>query len=144
MSFLWLIARNVWTKRLRSLLTALAVAVGVITVVVLGIVTDSIRTTAAGVLQVGTADLTVAQQGVNDILQSALTETQLKDVQGLTGVKSAIGVLLDTEKFPAPYFLTANHCIGRAQVAARLTPVWFYDADGKQLCGAYFAYVTRN
>ena len=21
---------------------------------------------------------------------------------------------------------------------------WFYDADGKQLCGAYFAYVTRK
>lgn len=98
MSFLWLIAHNVWTKRLRSLLTALAVAVGVITVVVLGIVTDSIRTSAAGVLEVGTADLTVAQQGVNDILQSALTETQLEGVQSLPGVKSAIGVLLDTEK----------------------------------------------
>ncbi|MGC3966661.1 MAG: hypothetical protein QM775_04625, partial [Pirellulales bacterium] len=21
---------------------------------------------------------------------------------------------------------------------------WFYDADGKQLCGAYFAYVTKK
>lgn len=98
MSFLWLIAHNVWTKRVRSTLTALAVAVGVVTVVVLGIVTDSIRTTAAGVLDVGTADLTVAQKGVDDILQSALTQTQLEAVRKLPGISSAIGVLLDTEK----------------------------------------------
>jgi hypothetical protein len=42
------------------------------------------------------------------------------------------GTLLDTEKFPAPYFLTANHCIGRAQVASSITSLWFYEADG---CG---------
>lgn len=103
MSFLWLIGHNVWTKKVRSMLTALAVAVGVIVVVVLGIVTDSIRTSAAGVLEVGTADLTVAQQGVNDILQSALTENQLEQVQALPGVKSAIGALLDTEELDSDH-----------------------------------------
>ena len=58
MSFIWLIGHNVWSKKLRSVLTASAVAVGVLTVVVLGIVTDSIRTTAAGVLKV--------RQGIDD------------------------------------------------------------------------------
>ena len=42
------------------------------------------------------------------------------------------GTLINTEKFPAPYFLTANHCIGRAQVAASVTSFWFYEATG---CG---------
>jgi putative ABC transport system permease protein len=96
-SFIWLIGHNVWSKKVRSMLTALAVAIGVLTVVVLGIVTDSIRTTAAGVLQVGAADFTISQKGVNDILESALTESQLDKVRSQQGVASAIGVLLDTE-----------------------------------------------
>lgn len=103
MSFIWLIGHNVWSKKVRSMLTAVAVAIGVLTVVVLGIVTDSIRTTAAGVLKVGAADFTVAQKGVNDILESALTEQQLEKVQAEPGVKSAIGVLLDTESLDADH-----------------------------------------
>ena len=98
MSFGWLIWHNVWSKKVRSGLTAFAVAIGVMTVVVLGIVTDSLRTTAASVLQVGAADFTVSQKGVNDILQSALTEPLLAKVSQTQGVGSAIGVLLDTEK----------------------------------------------
>lgn len=96
MSFIWLIGHNVWSKKVRSMLTAFAVAIGVIVVVVLGIVTDSIRTTAAGVLKVGAADFTVSQKGLSDILESALTEQQLQRVREVPGVKSAIGVLLDT------------------------------------------------
>lgn len=98
MSFGWLIWHNVWSKKVRSALTATAVAIGVMTVVVLGVVTDSLRTTAAGVLRVGAADFTVSQKGVNDILESALTEPLLDKVSHVEGVKSAIGVLLDTEK----------------------------------------------
>ncbi len=97
MSFIWLIGHNVWSKKVRSMLTASAVAVGVLVVVVLGIVTDSIRTTAAGVLKVGAADFTISQKGLNDILESALTEQQLERVRQDPGVSSAIGVLLDTE-----------------------------------------------
>jgi putative ABC transport system permease protein len=98
MSFIWLIGHNVWSKKVRSMLTAAAVAVGVLVVVTLGIVTDSIRTTAAGVLEVGAADFTISQKGLNDILESALTEQQLERVRATPGVRSAIGVLLSTDK----------------------------------------------
>lgn len=43
------------------------------------------------------------------------------------------GTLINTEKFPVPYFLAANHCIGRAEVAASITSFWFYEATG---CGS--------
>ena len=98
MSFLWLVAHDVWSKKFRSLLTSLAVAIGVLTVVTLGIVTDSLRSTAAGVLEVGKADFTVVQRGLDDILQSALTQQQLDRVREAPGVASAIGVLLDTHE----------------------------------------------
>jgi putative ABC transport system permease protein len=103
MSFAWLIAHNVWVKRVRSILTALAVSVAVVTVLTLGTVTDSIRTSAAGILQVGAADFTVSQRGTSDILQSALSEKQLAQIQDVPGVRSAIGVLLDTEKLDADH-----------------------------------------
>jgi putative ABC transport system permease protein len=100
-TFLGLVLHNVWAKRFRSLLTALAVAIGVGTILVLGVVTESLRTSAASILQVGSADFTVAQKGASDILNSVMTEQQLATIQKTPGVRSAIGVLLDTEKLNA-------------------------------------------
>lgn len=108
MSFLWLVAHDVWSKKVRSLLTSLAVAIGVLTVVTLGIVTDSLRSTAAGILEVGKADFTVVQRGLDDILQSALTEAQLARVREAPGVDSAIGVLLDTHALDADHPLVVG------------------------------------
>ena len=107
MSFFGLVGHNVWVKKVRSVLTALAVAIGVMTVVTLGIVTESLKTTAAGILQVGKADFTVAQKSAADILYSTITDSQLAQVSQTPGVKSAIGVLLDTEKLNAqnPLFI---------------------------------------
>lgn len=117
MSFLWLISHNVWSKKVRSLLTSLAVAIGVLTVVSLGIVTESLRTTAASVLEVGSADFTFVQRGLSDILESAITEGQLKQVQGVDGIKSAIGVLLDTEKLNADNPLVVEIGISPTDIA---------------------------
>ena len=98
MRWLRLAFHNVWAKRVRSVLTAFAVAVGVGTVLTLGLVTESLRTSAAAVLQVGKADFTVAQKGAADIISSVMTEPQVARVAATPGVESAIGVLLDTER----------------------------------------------
>jgi lysyl endopeptidase len=37
------------------------------------------------------------------------------------------GTLINTERFPAGYLLTANHCINNADSAASLTTYWFYE-----------------
>ena len=118
MSFLWLIVHDVWMKKVRSILTALAIAIGVLTVVSLGIVTESLRTTAAGILQVGQADFTVAQRNVSDILGSALTEEQLARVRTVPGVASATGVLLDTEKLDTTHPLVIEIGIAPAETNA--------------------------
>jgi lysyl endopeptidase len=43
------------------------------------------------------------------------------------------GTLLNTERFPAPYFLTANHCIGSLGEANSITSFWFYE---NTVCGS--------
>lgn len=37
------------------------------------------------------------------------------------------GTLINSERFPRPYLLTANHCISTAAEAASLTTFWFYE-----------------
>ncbi len=108
MTFVWLVGHNVWVKKVRSSLTAGAIAIGVMTVVTLGIVTHSVQRSAAGILQVGAADFTVAQKGVSDILQSSLGEVQLDRVRAVPGVASAVGVLLDTERLDAGHPLLVD------------------------------------
>ena len=38
------------------------------------------------------------------------------------------GTLLNTERFPAGYVLTANHCVSTAAIAGSVSTFWFYDS----------------
>ena len=107
MSFIGLIAHNLGTRRVRTILTALAVAISVMAVVTLGIVTESLKSSAAEVLATGTADFTVAQKSVADVLSSVVTEAQVERIATTPGVKSAVGVLVAATKYDSdhPLFL---------------------------------------
>lgn len=94
MPFLQLIAINVTTRKVRSVLTALAVAIGIMTVVAMGVLTQSLRRTAISILRTGEADFTVAQEGVSDVLYSALDEEQLERLRSYPEVASVVGVLV--------------------------------------------------
>lgn len=102
-----LVMRNVWAKKARSIGLAFAVAVAVMTVVTLTVVSRGLQQSAAAVLTVGKADFTVAQKGVAEILYSNLDRQELQEVRSTPGVKSAVGVLVETEKIDAanPLFL---------------------------------------
>jgi len=45
-----------------------------------------------------------------------------------TEARVCTGTLLNTEKFPVPFMLTANHCISTAAAAASVTTLWFNEA----------------
>ena len=107
MSFFSLVLHNLGVKKVRSALTALAVAVGVLTVVTLGLVNHSIRSSALALLQTGRADFTVAQKGVSDILNSNVDEADVARIKAMPGVADAIGALISATKLNAdnPLFL---------------------------------------
>jgi putative ABC transport system permease protein len=107
MPFQLLILRNVASRKVRSGLTGMAVAIAIMTVVALGVLTHSLRQTAISVLEVGQADFTVAQKGVSDVLYSAMDTGEVAKIQQTPGVDSVVGVLVATTKLDTnhPFFL---------------------------------------
>lgn len=107
MTFLSLMLHNLGAKRVRSGLTAAAVALGVMTVITLGVVTHSLQSTATAILQTGKADFTVSQKGVSGLLFSNIDGAQLARIRATPGVRSAVGVLIGTTNLNAenPLFL---------------------------------------
>ncbi len=106
MSFLGLIPRNVLTRKVRSSLTALAVAIAIMMVVAMGVLTYSLKQTAISVLEIGKADFTVAQKGVSDILYSDINQQEVGDIQSNPQVQNVVGVLVYGVSFNGnPFFL---------------------------------------
>jgi putative ABC transport system permease protein len=107
MSFLGLLVHNLWTRKVRTLLTGFAVAIGVTTVVTLGVVTSSLRDTAASVIQTGDADFTVGQAGVTDVLSSVVQQKQVDELAGYPEVQSVVGALIAVHPYDAddPLFI---------------------------------------
>ena len=103
MRFVSLILHNVRIKPLRSALTALAVSIGVGAGITIGIVTHSLRETAVQILQIGRADFSVSQEGVSDLLNSAMDEGELVRLAEVPGVDSITGI------FVAPIDLDADN-----------------------------------
>ncbi|HVX69401.1 MAG TPA: ABC transporter permease [Mycobacteriales bacterium] len=88
---------------MRSVLTALAVAVGVLAVVTLSLINDSVRSSALALLQTGRADFTVAQSGVSDVLNSNIQQVDVAKVGAVPGVSTAIGALVATVRLNSTY-----------------------------------------
>lgn len=107
LSFPRLIGRDLASRKVRTALTAVAVAISVMAIVTLTVVTKSLQDSAASVLQTGKADFVVAQKGSPGILDSVVTETQVGGVAKTAGVGSAIGALVTTTRLDAsrPQFL---------------------------------------
>jgi putative ABC transport system permease protein len=103
MTFLGLLAHNVLRRRLRAVVTALAVSIGVTAVMTLGVLTYSLRQTAVSILETGKSDFTVSQRGVSDLLDSTLDREDLQAIRSTPGVRSAIGTLVETGRVDAAH-----------------------------------------
>jgi len=107
MDFLAFLVRGVWAKKARSLGLTLAIAFAVLVVVTLDVSSNGLEKSAAAVISVGKANVTVAQKGVSNILSSAIDDNEVTRLRRVPGVTSAVGVLVETERINAtnPLFL---------------------------------------
>ena len=102
-----LIGQDLASRKARTVLTSMAVAISVMAIVTLSVVTNSLQNSAAAVLKTGNADFVVAQKGSPDLLDSVVTDSQVAGVAHTTGVRSAVGALVTTTRLNAdhPQFL---------------------------------------
>lgn len=114
---LGLIGQNLATRKARTALTAAAVAIGIMTVVALGVLTFSLKQTAISILRTGKADFTVAQKGVSDLLYSAVNADDLERIRKQDGIESAIGVLVAADKLDSDHPLFLRIGIDPSQLA---------------------------
>ena len=106
MPFFMLILRNLLRQRIRTLLTAFGISLGITTVVALGVVTDSFKATAQQVLRAGGSDFAIGQSGSADLTFSTLTNDQLNAIAAYDGVEHATGVLMAVSRLGSnPYFI---------------------------------------
>ena len=94
MNYLGLILKNPFRNRTRASLAIIGIAIGIATIVALGLVTSALQSSTQTTLKAGEAEITVMANGSNNFQSSAdLNMTQVTNVKKISGVKDATGVL---------------------------------------------------
>ena len=106
MTFAALIVKNLFRQRMRTTLTAVGIAVGIATVVALGVTTSGLRAASAEFVRSGGADFMVAQKGASDLSFSAVPERDWRTIEARPDVERATGVLFEVAHVGSnPFFL---------------------------------------
>ena len=94
MNYFGLILKNPFRNRTRASLAIIGIAIGIATIVALGLVTSALQSSTQTTLKAGEAEITVMANGSNSFQSSAdLNMTQVAEIKKISGVKDAAGVL---------------------------------------------------
>ena len=95
MSFLSLMVKNPFRNRTRAALAIVGIAIGIATIVALGMVTGGLQSATTSTLKAGAAEIAVTQTGANAFESGGgtLNDTLATDLQNITGVKDTAGIL---------------------------------------------------
>jgi len=98
MSFLSLIIKNPFRNRTRASLAIVGIAIGIATIVALGMVTGGLQASTQSTLKAGAAEISVAKIGSNTFGSSGGTidESVATDIKKISGVKDTAGILRAT------------------------------------------------
>lgn len=94
MNYFGLILKNPFRNRTRASLAIIGIAIGIATIVALGLVTSALQSSTQTTLKAGEAEITVMANGSNSFQSSAdLNMAQVAEIKKISGVKDAAGVL---------------------------------------------------
>ena len=85
MSFLGLIVKNPFRNKTRTALAVVGIAIGIATIVALGIITDGLKSSTEETLKAGGADFTVVETNVSDMFLSEIDESYVDKIKRLRG-----------------------------------------------------------
>ena len=113
MTFTGLVVKTLFRQRTRTALTALGIAVGITTVVALGVITAGMRSTASGLVTGGGADLMVAQEGASDMSFSSVSERDVATIARRDDVARVAPFVLEIMRVgDNPFFLVFGARLG--------------------------------
>lgn len=105
MSFLGLVVKNPFRSKTRTILAVIGIAIGIATIVALGIITDGLKSSTEETLKSGGSDFMVVEANVSDMMFSSIEDERVDDLKNTAGVEDAVGVLIGI--YPVennPYF----------------------------------------
>lgn len=105
MSFLGLVVKNPFRNKTRTVLAIVGIAIGIATIVALGIITDGLKSSTEQTLKAGGSDFMVVQSDASDLMFSTIDQARVDDIKNISGIQDAVGVLLAVRPIDNnPYF----------------------------------------
>jgi ABC-type transport system, involved in lipoprotein release, permease component len=98
MNYLGLIVKNPFRNKTRTALAVVGIAIGIATIVALGLVTSGLQASTQSTLKAGAAEITVTHTGSNEFgsTSGSINESRVADISNISGVKETAGVLRAT------------------------------------------------
>ena len=118
-----------WTEgsqQLVELFSPTAVTPGSVRIAAVVHFTDSPFAKAAASCTISTACTTGDATLDAAIGERKKSVARINFIDGAKAV-SCSGTLINTERFPAPFFTTAHHCVNNQAAATSMTTLWFYE-----------------
>jgi putative ABC transport system permease protein len=98
MNYIGLIVKNPFRNKTRTALAIVGIAIGIATIVALGLVTSGLQASTQTTLKAGAAEISVMHTGSNNFGSSggSIDESYVTDIQNISGVKETAGILRTT------------------------------------------------
>lgn len=94
MNYWGLIIKNPFRNKTRSALAIVGIAIGIATIVALGLVTSGLEASTETTLKAGASEITVSQTGSSNFDTSgSIDENRISDIEKLKGVNQTAGIL---------------------------------------------------
>jgi len=93
MNYIGLIVKNPFRNKTRSSLAIIGIAIGIATIVALGLVTGGLKESTQSTLKSGGAEITAIQAGTSGFQSGSISTSRVTDIRNISGVKDTAGVL---------------------------------------------------
>ncbi|MGC9517305.1 MAG: ABC transporter permease [Methanomicrobiales archaeon] len=93
MKYIGLIVKNPFRNKTRSSLAIIGIAIGIATIVALGLITGGLKESTENTLKSGGAEITVIQDGTDGFLSGSIDKERVTDIKNISGIKDTAGIL---------------------------------------------------
>ena len=100
MNYIGLIIKNPFRNKTRTSLAIIGIAIGIATIVALGLITGGLKASTENTLKSGGAEITVIQAGTSGFESGTIDESRVDDIKNISGVKDDAGILRTSASTP--------------------------------------------